>query len=135
GDDQGAKRSADQAGDERPPLPVWDARPRHLGDPAGLEEDGGLAMTQLADIQSRHFSRRAFLKGGGAVVVAFGAPLTLSTAADGDAVPYPDVDASLLDSWLSVGADGKVTLFTGRVDSGQHKETSFGQIVAEELDV
>jgi len=89
-------------------------------------------MTAVAEKQ---FSRRAFLKGGGAVVVAFGVPLTLSTAADGDTIPYPNVDASLLDSWLSVGADGKVTLFTGRVDSGQHKETSFGQIVAEELDV
>jgi CO/xanthine dehydrogenase Mo-binding subunit len=92
-------------------------------------------MSVTADIGSRHHSRRTFLKGGGAVVVAFGVPLAVSSAADGDTTPFPNVDASQLDSWLSVGSDGRVTLFTGRVDSGQHKETSFGQIVADELDV
>jgi CO/xanthine dehydrogenase Mo-binding subunit len=93
-------------------------------------------MTNLSEpIKERTFSRRAFVKGGGALVVAFGLPLSLTGTATGDSVPYPVVDASQLDSWLSIGQDGKVTVFTGRVDSGQHKQTSFGQIVADELDV
>jgi hypothetical protein len=43
-------------------------------------------MSAVADTQ---FSRRAFLKGGGAVVVAFGVPLAVSSAADGDTIPFP----------------------------------------------
>jgi CO/xanthine dehydrogenase Mo-binding subunit len=89
----------------------------------------------ISEHAEKSFSRRAFVKGGGALVVAFGLPLSLSTTASGDSIPFPFVDATQLDSWLAIGQDGKVTVFTGRVDSGMHKQTSFGQIVAEELDV
>jgi CO/xanthine dehydrogenase Mo-binding subunit len=94
-------------------------------------------MTEIIEEQvaHRHLSRRTFLKGGGALIVAFGSPLSLSTGANGQTVSFPFVDGRELDSWLRIGQDGKVTVFTGRVDSGQHKQTSFGQIVAEELDV
>jgi CO/xanthine dehydrogenase Mo-binding subunit len=40
-----------------------------------------------------------------------------------------------LDSWLSIGRDGKVTLFFGKIDGGQGTDLAMGQIVAEELDV
>jgi CO/xanthine dehydrogenase Mo-binding subunit len=93
-------------------------------------------MTEMIEQSAQKaFSRRAFVQGGGALVVAFGLPLSLSTTATGQAVAFPFVDPTQLDSWLRIGQDGKVTVFTGRVDSGQHKQTSFGQIVAEELDV
>jgi CO/xanthine dehydrogenase Mo-binding subunit len=95
-----------------------------------------MTMTDLTQqVQEKSFSRQTFLKGGGALVVAFGVPLSMTTAATGQAVPYPFAQHTELDSWLKIGADGKVTVFTGRVDSGMHKQTSFGQIVAEELDV
>jgi nicotinate dehydrogenase subunit B len=84
------------------------------------------------------FTRNTFLKGSGALVVAFGMPLGVAAtaAARGSAdVPFPNVDPSQLDSWLAIAADGKVTIFTGRNDSGQHKQTAMAQIVAEELDV
>ena len=38
-------------------------------------------------------------------------------------------------SWLHVGADGRVTAFTGKVEFGQNIRTSLAQQVAEELHV
>jgi isoquinoline 1-oxidoreductase len=38
-----------------------------------------------------------------------------------------------LESWLHIGADGKVTVFTGKVEMGQNIRTSLAQQVAEEL--
>ncbi len=48
---------------------------------------------------------------------------------------YPYIDPAQLDSWLAIGKDGNVTVFTGRTDYGQHKSTAYAQIVADELDV
>jgi len=36
-------------------------------------------------------------------------------------------------SWLHIGADGKITVFTGKVEMGQNIRTSLAQQVAEEL--
>jgi isoquinoline 1-oxidoreductase len=38
-------------------------------------------------------------------------------------------------SWLHIGADGKVTVLTGKVEVGQNIRTSLSQVVAEELRV
>ena len=40
-----------------------------------------------------------------------------------------------LDSWLQIHADGRVTVFTGKVELGQKLKTAFAVIAAEELDV
>jgi len=40
-----------------------------------------------------------------------------------------------LDEWLSIGADGRVTVLTGKVDIGQRISTAIAMLVAEELDV
>jgi nicotinate dehydrogenase subunit B len=40
-----------------------------------------------------------------------------------------------LDSWLHIGENGKVTVFTGKVEVGQNARTSLAQQVAEELRV
>ena len=40
-----------------------------------------------------------------------------------------------LDEWLALGADGRVTVRTGKVDIGQHISNALALIVAEELDV
>ena len=40
-----------------------------------------------------------------------------------------------LDAWLRIGADGRVTLLTGKVELGQGVLTAFAQICADELDV
>ncbi len=40
-----------------------------------------------------------------------------------------------VDTWLSIGTDGVITLATGKVEFGQGIQTGFAQLVAEELDV
>ncbi len=41
----------------------------------------------------------------------------------------------MLDAWVLVGSDGKITIFTGKVELGQGLLTALCQIAAEELDV
>src|SRR5262249_1357051 len=41
----------------------------------------------------------------------------------------------ILDAWIRIGSDGKVTVFTGKVELGQGIVTALAQIAAEELDV
>jgi CO/xanthine dehydrogenase Mo-binding subunit len=87
-------------------------------------------------LHEKELSRKTFLKGGGALIVGFsmvGASLAGKARADGAA--FPLVDPSQLDSWLTIDSSGHVTAFTGRVDQGQGKETSYAMTVAEELDV
>ncbi len=76
-------------------------------------------------------TRRDFLKAGGALIVSFSLPF----AHDAFGQPKPDPRTQELDAWLAVGADGKVTVFTGKVELGTGVETALAQIVAEELGV
>jgi CO/xanthine dehydrogenase Mo-binding subunit len=86
-------------------------------------------------------SRRTFLKGTGALVVAFSVPATLRpdealavvarTRQTGPAYVAHDQ----LDSWIAVAADNTVTVFTGKVELGTGVSTVWRQIAAEELDV
>jgi CO/xanthine dehydrogenase Mo-binding subunit len=83
-----------------------------------------------------HLSRRTMLQGTGALVIAFsmgGATEVVAQAATAGAGARPH--PTDLDSWLSIGRDGKVTLFFGKIDGGQGTDLAMGQIVAEELDV
>ena len=45
------------------------------------------------------------------------------------------VNPGELDAWVEIAADGKVTVYTGRVDLGTGVQTSFAQMIADELDV
>jgi nicotinate dehydrogenase subunit B len=79
-------------------------------------------------------SRRTMLQGTGALVIAVsmgGTGEVLAQTASAVAKKHP----TDLDSWLSIGRDGKVTLFFGKIDGGQGTDLAIGQIVAEELDV
>ncbi|MGI4950624.1 MAG: molybdopterin cofactor-binding domain-containing protein [Janthinobacterium lividum] len=82
-------------------------------------------------------SRRGVLAGAGALVLGFSlAHPAAAQAPDG----RPRLPGSLqsspeLDSWIRVGADGAVTVFTGKAELGQGIRTALMQVVAEELDV
>ncbi|MBI4885682.1 MAG: xanthine dehydrogenase family protein molybdopterin-binding subunit [Acidobacteria bacterium] len=83
------------------------------------------------------FSRRAFLRGSGALVVGFtlgdvAGPLG-STSLAGAQTP-PD-RRTQLDSWIAIAADGTVTAYTGKCELGQGLYTAQMQLVAEELSV
>lgn len=75
--------------------------------------------------------RRTFLKAmGGGLAVLF----TTS------AIQYSDGGTSLaeesaLDAWIHIGANGQLSVFTGKAEVGQNIRTALSQIVAEELDV
>jgi nicotinate dehydrogenase subunit B len=84
----------------------------------------------------KSISRRQILKGTGALVVSFNffGPIS-RVLAQGAAPSGAEPDATSLDSWLAVGQDGSVTVFTSKVDLGTGVITALTQIVAEELDV
>jgi nicotinate dehydrogenase subunit B len=90
-------------------------------------------------------SRRAALAGAGALVFSFssvGRTLAQEGGAQTAATPHapPPLPGSLkqapfLDSWIRVGADGNVTVLTGKAELGQGIKTALMQIAAEQLDV
>jgi CO/xanthine dehydrogenase Mo-binding subunit len=80
-------------------------------------------------------SRREFVEKGGLLVVGFSMSryLRFGTSEAPFAATPPAADQ--LDSWLTVAADGSVTVFSGKVELGTGVSTALRQIVAEELDV
>jgi nicotinate dehydrogenase subunit B len=82
-------------------------------------------------------SRRAVLGGGGALIVSFAlAPRTFGQApAAPPRLPGSLRTAPMLDSWIRVGADGGVTVFTGKSELGQGIRTALIQVAAEQLAV
>lgn len=83
------------------------------------------------------FSRRDFLKHSGFLVVTFSAASVLGrAAAQGPFDTRPShIDPRRLDSWIAIGADGKITAYTGKAELGQGMFTAQTQLVAEELSV
>lgn len=85
---------------------------------------------------SHALSRRAFLAGGGSLVVGF----SLAASVPGRALAS-SLSELMVDSWIEVSGttrtgDGTlVTVFTGKVELGTGVQTALMQIVAEELNV
>ena len=80
-------------------------------------------------------TRRDFLKTTGSLVVTFTlADRILPAVAQGTA-PTKTVALDDVDAYLSIGAEGQVTLYTGKVDLGTGLRTALTQIAAEELDL
>src|SRR5205807_734628 len=90
-----------------------------------------------APINTSQFSRRALLKGG-ALTVAFvmsgttGGLLKQAIAQD---APARNLDPNSVDAFFSIGADGRVTLYCGKVDLGTGLRAAIPQMAAEELGV
>ena len=82
-------------------------------------------------------SRREFLKASGALIVTAAGPAFVGEAfAQGAAAgTKPALAPTELDSWVAIGADGRVTAFFGKMDMGQSLDIAIAQIVADELDV
>jgi isoquinoline 1-oxidoreductase len=76
-------------------------------------------------------SRRRFIElcGGGVVVLVGIAPLAARAQAGTNFYPED------FNAYLTVGADGRVTVFSGKIEMGQGVMTSQAQMVAEELGV
>jgi nicotinate dehydrogenase subunit B len=88
-------------------------------------------------------TRRDFLARGGALVVSFSLVPAVLNAAEPQNIgvqpkPAPALPGSLksapmLDSWIRIDADGKITVFTGKAELGQGIRTALLQVAAEEL--
>jgi len=89
---------------------------------------------------NRQFSRRSFLRGGGALVVGFsmlgpavGGKARAAVAADARSpVPGPP-DPTQVDSWIAVHADNTATIYSGLQELGNGTPTGVLQIAGEEL--
>jgi CO/xanthine dehydrogenase Mo-binding subunit len=75
-------------------------------------------------------SRRALFQGAAALTVAFALRPQAATAWTTKPVALDECDA-----YLAIDAQGRVTVFVGKVDMGTGVRTGFMQIAAEELDV
>jgi len=81
------------------------------------------------------FTRRAFLKGSGALIVTFASAATFDRVNGVFAQGFNGTGSNRLDSWIAIGQDGIVTAYTGKCDFGQGLYTAQMQLVAEELNV
>ncbi len=93
-------------------------------------------MTGL--LHEREFSRKSFVKGGGALVVGFS---LAGSAFAGKAAAAAPTSAGYLppvnqvDSWLAITPDNKVILKTSQSEVGNGVTTGLLQLMAEELNV
>ena len=80
-------------------------------------------------------NRREFLKrlGGGVVVFFTTGPAFFDEFSLAEARSRPKPED--FNAYLRIGADGRVTCFTGKIEMGQGIHTSLGQMLADELDV
>jgi len=79
-------------------------------------------------------NRRTLLKGAGALVVTFNfAPVAIATSTE--PALGKTTAADQVDGFLAIASDGKVTLYSGKVELGTGVQTALTQIAAEELDV
>ncbi|WEX09698.1 molybdopterin cofactor-binding domain-containing protein [Chelativorans sp. AA-79] len=88
-------------------------------------------------------SRRTLLKTGGALVLYFSSSPGLLLAQEEEAevvdqsgeLPGSLADYPYVDSWIRIGGDESITVFTGKAELGQGIKTAITQIAAEQLQV
>jgi CO/xanthine dehydrogenase Mo-binding subunit len=81
---------------------------------------------------ARPMNRRSFIARSGALVVSFSLLPHLAGAQAGK-LPGSLNNEPMLDAWIRVGADGRITVFTGKAELGQGIKTALIQVAAEEL--
>jgi CO/xanthine dehydrogenase Mo-binding subunit len=89
-------------------------------------------MTTLARTS---FDRRELLKASGILVIGFSMSGLADPVGAATLRPPKTVAKEAIDSWLTISADNRVTVFCGKVDLGTGARTALSQMAAEELDV
>jgi CO/xanthine dehydrogenase Mo-binding subunit len=89
---------------------------------------------------NREFSRKSFVKGGGALIVGFstvgaGIGAKVAKAAEDPYASNGPYDQISVDSWITIHADNTASLKIGKVEMGQGTPTALLMIAAEELDM
>ena len=108
-------------------------------DSALRRREDGMTMRLSSDARQAlaraGVSRRAFLKGSGALVVAFSSAGMMDGLSQVFTQGFNGTGSPQLDSWIAIGRDGIVTAYTGKCDFGQGLYTAQMQLVAEEVGV
>ena len=80
-------------------------------------------------------TRREFLKASSAGMLVVGFSLYGSARASTNVqlAPAKSVEREALDAWLSIDREGRITIYSGKVDLGTGVKTALAQIAAEEL--
>jgi CO/xanthine dehydrogenase Mo-binding subunit len=87
----------------------------------------------MTELLHKEFSRRSFVKGGGALVVGFSLAGASVGAKAAKAAYNPD--KTQVDSWITVNPDNTVTLRTSHIELGNGIVTGALMLLAEELDL
>ena len=89
-----------------------------------------------APLSPSFLSRRQLLQGAAAaLVVGFSADASLARNSAPALASPKSVAKDAVDSFLTMHADGQVTIYVGKVDLGTGTKTALAQIAADELDV
>jgi nicotinate dehydrogenase subunit B len=97
-----------------------------------MKDDESRHLEFTDDTEASSISRRDFLKvAGGGIVIFFTAGIL---PAQERTPPHGPVGADF-NALLLIGADGRVSCFTGKIEMGQGVITSLAQMLADELDV
>jgi nicotinate dehydrogenase subunit B len=94
-----------------------------------------LTPAARAALGASGLSRRRFLRGSGAIVVAFAAARHAGLDTLLSAQGINGRSSTALDAWIAITADSRVLAYTGKCELGQGLHTAQVQLVAEELDV
>ena len=98
-------------------------------EPERYELSAAAAAPYRFDLDRREFFK--FL-GAGVLVVSVLKPAAIAQESGGTRQRRGDLPKEI-DAWLHIGENGKVTVYTGKVEVGQNIRTSLSQAVAEEL--
>jgi CO/xanthine dehydrogenase Mo-binding subunit len=93
----------------------------------------------MIEMLNKEFSRKSFVKGGGALIVGFSAfGAALAAKAQAAESPYASngpYDQFQVDSWIVIHADNTASIKTGGVRQGTGSDTGLLMIAGEELDM
>jgi hypothetical protein len=96
----------------------------------------------MANAAPEGLTRRAMLAAGGSLVVAFSLrpdhviaqePGTQGPKNDGPKLPGSLDKTPMLDAWIRIDADGKVTVFSGKAELGQGIKTALIQVAGSSM--
>jgi CO/xanthine dehydrogenase Mo-binding subunit len=93
----------------------------------------------MTEMLNKEFSRKSFVKGGGAMIVGFSLGGAMVTGkAQAQTVPWGSgrpIDRNQIDTYITIHADNTASVRSGRVELGQGSTTGLLLIAAEELDM
>jgi nicotinate dehydrogenase subunit B len=102
--------------------------------PQDLSKTTGRLRDARSALAATGSSRRGFLKNAGGLIVGFSmAGGNRKLAAQNPIDPTGLVDATQVDSWISIAADESITAYSGKIEFGQGFSTVQVQLIAEEL--